>query len=497
MKKILTIILDGFGMKEDVYGNAVKNAGMTNFINIWNEYPHTLLTSTGPELGLPEDEPMNSELAHKIIGAGKKSISKYEIVKRERENNTFIKNTKYKEMVKYLKESRKSLHIVFFLSDSLLNSNIEDLKYVINSLKERNINNVYLHLITDGEDSSKFSSLEYFKQHSDDFSNVKIASLCGKYYAFDRTKDYEKTQVFYDLLVSGKGVNTPDIKRIIKICYDKKITDAYLPPIKTSNFVKIDYEDCILFLNYGRDLQYQIIKALTSPLFEEFKTIDLKAKIYSLFKIRKNFNIENFFEEETENNTLCEYIGKLGLSQARITEEIKKESLIYYIDGARNIEIENCENYVLKTNKVEYISKKPEMKSLNIARLAVKCMENDYDFIITNFANPDIIGHTGIFQATINSLQAIDVCLGKMIEVANENFYKIIIVGSHPNCDTIIDRNNNIITKNTLSKVPFIIMDKKVNLKPGNISMISPTILKYMDIALPKEMQNTDNLFSE
>ena len=202
-------------------------------------------------------------------------------------------------------------------------------------------------------------------------------------------------------------------------------------------------------------------------------------------------------KEEKVKNTLSEYLGNLGLSQARIAEEIKEESLDYYLDGAREIKIDNCENYILKTNKIEYIEKKPEMKSLNIARLAIKCMENDYDFIIANFANPDIIGHTGNFQATINALQAIDVCLGKIIEVAKDNFYKIIIVGSHANCETIIDRNNKIITKNTLNKVPFIIMDKKVKLRNGNITSVAPTILSYMDITLPKEMKNTEIIIDE
>ncbi len=496
MKKILTIILDGFGMKEDVYGNAVKNAGMTNFINIWNEYPHSLLECSGKSVDLPSKEPINSELAHKTIGAGRIVKSKYQIAKETIRDKSINSNRKYREMLKNIKDSNKNTHIFILLTESLLNSNFDNLEFLLNAFKENDINNTYLHLITDGEDSSKFFSLAFFKQHSDALEDVKIATICGKYYAMDRTNDYSKTKMYYDLLVNGKGVNTPDIKRIIKVCYDKKITDAYLPPIKTPDYIKLNYEDNIIILNYGRDSMRQIVETLISPTFEEFETIPLRLNVYSLFEIDPKLNTINLLREEQEQETLSEYLGKLGLSQARIAEDIKKDSILYYFDGSRDLTIDGCENFIIKTNKVEYIEKKPEMKALNIARIVVNCMENDYDFIVANFANPDIIGHTGNFQATINSLQAIDVCLGKMLDVANDNFYKVIIIGSHANCDTIIDRNNTIITKNTLSKVPFIILDKKVKLKNGDITMIAPTILKYMDIALPKGMINS-TLFAE
>lgn len=497
MKKILTIILDGFGMKEDVYGNAVKNAGMTNFINIWQNYPHSLLHCSEKKVGLPNDVAINSELSHKIIGAGRIVKSKYEITQEAINSNSFYTNNKYLKMIEYLKESGKNIHIVFLLSESLLNSNINDLKYITNSLLKQGVKNVYLHLITDGEDSSKFYGLSFFKKHNVDFNGAKFASVCGKYYAMDKTRDYTKTQVYYDLLVNSKGVKTPSIEKIIDICYNKKITDTYLPPIKTTNFIPIKNDDVVLFLNYGRDSQFQILNSLVNKDFDAFKTIDLNIKAYSLFEIRRKLNIDYLLKEEKVKNTLSEYLGVLGLTQARITEEIKEESLGYYLDGAREIEIDNCENYILKTNKIEYIEKKPEMKALNIARLAIKCMENDYDFVIANFANPDIIGHTGNFQASINALQAIDVCLGKIIEVAKDNFYKVIILGSHANCETIIDRNNKIITKNTLNKVPFIIMDKRVKLKGGDISSVVPTILTYMDINLPQEMKKTDILLEE
>ena len=497
MKKVLTIILDGFGMKEDVYGNPVKNAGMTNFINIWKTYPHALLKCSEKSLGFSEGEKCNSEIGHKIIGSGRKVKNKNKIMQEAINKNILVNSPKYQKMLRYLKEKDSNIHLMFLLSEDSLLSNPEDLKNIIQNLKANHINNIYLHIITDGEDSSKFFSLNFFKQHSDDLSDYKIASICGKYYALDNTGDYTKTEVYYDLLMNSKGVNTPSIERIIKLCYDKKITDAYLPPIKTKDFMPLQDGDVLLFLNYSKSNQYQIIDSLTSKEFDQFAKERINIKVFSLFEINQKLNYEYILMEKEETNTLCEYIGKVGLTQARISEEVKEDSITYYLDGARDIKIENCENFILKSNKIEFVEKKPEMKALNIAKVIVKCMENDYDMIFANFPNPDTIGHTGNFQATINALQAIDVCLGKLIEVANENFYKIIILGSHANCDTIINRDNEIITGNTDSPVPFIILDKSIKLKNGTLDQVAPTILNYIDITIPKEMKNSETLIEE
>ena len=200
---------------------------------------------------------------------------------------------------------------------------------------------------------------------------------------------------------------------------------------------------------------------------------------------------------ETYNHTLTEYIADLGLTQAHIFESIRESSMNYYLTGKRRIELKGCDRYIIPSPKVDSFDLKPEMDALSLAKTTIKCMEKDYDFIMVNFANPDEVGHTGNYQATINGLQAIDVCLGKILEIAEENFYKVIIVSSHGKADTIIDRQNNIVTKNTLSPVPFMIVDKKVKLNNGDLTSFAPTLLKYMDIALPKEMKNSEILLNK
>ena len=495
MKKLLTIILDGFGMREDIYGNAVKNAGMTNFINIWNKYPHCLLKASSSTVNLPKDQCGFSEYGHKLIGCGRKIRSRLSIADDAFYKGTINNSKKIKEMIEHLKMTNKNIHLITIASDGGVVSHIEHLISMIRYLESNDIHNIILDIITDGVDSNSYSSYKYIRYIEEQYPYIKISTICGRYYASDVTGDYNRTKNYYELLINGKGVSTPSIQRIIDLCYERKLNDNYLPPIRTNDFTPIDDNDVLFFMTFGNEAK-QLIEALTDDQFDKFLTEKVKLKIYTLFNIN-GVKSNNILSEAKEDDTLCEYLGELGLSQARVAESLKEESIIYYMDGSRNIDIPDCDNYIVTSHKVDTFDKKPEMNSLAVAKAVINCMEKDYDFIIANFANPDIIGHTGNYQATINGLQAIDVCLENIIEAAEDNFYKIIIVGSHAKADTIIDRDNNIITQNTLSSVPFIIMDKNVKLYNGDLTMVAPTILKYLEITPPKKMKKTKTLFDE
>ena len=497
MKKIITIILDGFGMREDIYGNAIKNAGMNNFINIWNHYPHCLLKASGEIVGLPAKQCGSSEFGHGIIGAGRQIDNNLDDVSGVFRRDQLKYNPKYNEMLDYLSNSpTNSLHLMILLSDGGVSSHIEHLKSFIHELTKSKVkNNIYIHAIADGRDADKYSVKKYLKEIEDTLpQNVKIASVCGRYYALDETKDYKRTKMFYDLLFDGRGVQAPNLPRVIEKCYEKKLSDEYLPPIKTKDFVPLNNKDVFMFLNFSKNNQVQLLNAICNEDFIEFNSYSIKLKIFSLYEIDKKLNTGNFFETKTYKHTLTEYISELGLTQAHIFESIKAPSMVYYLNGNRLLQLPNCDIYNVASQTVDSFDLKPEMNSLSIAKTAIKCMEKDYDFIVVNFANPDEVGHTGNYQATINGLQAIDVCLGKIIETAEENFYKVVIVSSHGKADTIIDRQNNIITKNTTSPVPFMIMDKKIKLNNGDLTSFAPTLLKYMDIAIPKEMKNSEIL---
>lgn len=500
MKKILTIILDGFGMREDIYGNAIKNAGMNNFIDIWNNYPHCLLKASGPTVGLPEKQCGNSDLGHEIIGAGRQIsntlVEINEIFKKDR----LKYNSKYNEMVQYLKENpQKHLHIVHLLSDGGVSSHIKHLRCFLNELGNSKIENkIYLHFIADGRDADKHKIYNYIQEIKNNITNnIKLASVCGRYYALDDTRDYKRTKMYYDLLMDGRGIDAPNLPRIIDKCYEKKLSDEYLPPLKTVDFTPLMNKDVLMLLNFGKENQLQLLNTICNKDFIEFESYPININVYSLSEIDKTLNTNYFFETTTYTKTLTEYIAGLGLTQAHIFESIKTGPMSYYLNGKRYLKLENCDIYSVDSPVVDSFDLKPEMNALSVAKTIIKCMEKDYDFIIANFANPDEVGHTGNYQATINGLQAIDVCLGKILEVAEENFYKVIIVSSHGKADTIIDRNNNIITKNTLSPVPFIVMDKKYKLHNGDLTSFAPTLLKYMDIAIPKEMKESEILIEK
>jgi len=500
MKKILTIILDGFGMREDIYGNAIKNAGMSNFIQIWNEYPHCLLKSSGQSVGLPDKQCSNSNLGHEIIGTGRQIKNKLTELNTIFKKNQLRTNKKYNEMLNLLQDNpTKNLHIMHLLSDGGVSSHIEHLKFFLNELVNNKIkNNIYLHIISDGRDADKFSVYNYIKDINPYIkNNVNIASLCGRYYALDETKDYQRTKMFYDLIFDGRGITAVNLKRIIDKCYEKKLSDEYLPPLKTESFMTLENNDVLMFLNFSKENQMQFLNALCNKDFIEFENYSLNIHVYSLYEIDKMINKNYFLETTTYNNSLTEYLSGLGLNQALIYENIKNSSMRYYINGERYLKLANCDTYSVDSPIVDSFDKKPEMNSLSIAKTIIKCMEKDYDFILANFANPDEVGHTGNYQATINSLQAIDVCLGHILEVAEENFYKVIITSSHAKADTIIDRENHIITKNTLNPVPFIILDKKIKLKNGILTDFTPTLLEYMDIAIPKEMKSSEILIEK
>ena len=500
MKKILTIILDGFGMREDIYGNAVKMAGMNNFINIWNNYPHCLLKASGLSVGLPENQCGYSELGHEIIGAGREINNKLSKINSTFKKSDYKFNTKYNEMADYLKRHPdKKIHIVTLLSDGGVSSHIEHLKLFLQELTNSKVdNNVLIHALSDGRDSDRHGIKTYLEEIEPSCNiKVKIASVCGRYYGLDKSNDYKRTKMYYDLLAEGRGIVANNIYKVIEKCYEKKLSDEYLPPIKCKEFAPLENGDVLMLLNFSKENQIQLLNSLCNKDFDKFNAHNLDVKVYSLLEIDKELNRNYFFEMDTQIHTLPEYISDLGLTQAHIFESVKESSMTYYLTGKRKLELKDCDRYIIPSPKVDSYDMKPEMDSLSIAKTVIKCMEKDYDFILVNFANPDEVGHTGNYQATINGLQAIDVCLGKILEIAEENFYKVIITSSHGKADTIVDRQNNIITKNTLSPVPFMIVDNKVKLKNGDLTSFAPTLLKYMDIALPKEMKNTEILLEK
>lgn len=501
MKKILTIILDGFGYREEKHGNAIIEADPKNFYDLWNKYPHTLLSASEEAVGLLPGQFGNSEVGHMTIGAGRKLKQNIERV-HDYLNEKIEEDETYKEMISQIKENNSAVHIMGLFSDGLVHSDIEHFFKLYDQLLKDGIKNIYFHLITDGRDTSTTSAYTYIERLQKKISETNIGSLatiCGRYYAMDRDNKLDRTKIYYDLVTKGVGLNNTDVKEALEISYKKGITDEFLNPIVVDYKGIIKDNDTLIWMNYRTDRAKQILDAFVNPDYDHFPVKKYhNLNVYSFVPIDKKIPTTSFLENEMVENPLGIYLSKLGLTQARIAETEKYAHVTYFFDGEYNGAIENCNKYLIPSLKIKTYDLDPRMSAVDVTKRAMYCMEKDVDFILVNFANPDMVGHTGNYDAAVKAIITVDMCLGKLIEEAENNFYKVIVTADHGNADIMLDEENNPVTTHTLSKVPFIIVDKNVTLKKeGDLTNIAPTILEYMDIAIPKEMKDSEILLSK
>ncbi len=495
MRKILTVVLDGFGYREEEHGNAIKLADTKNFDRLWNTYPHATLYASEEYVGLNPGEFGNSEIGHMTIGAGRKimqhGVRITEFLKDVKENPTFTE---------FLDEAKKRrVHIMGLYSDGKVHSNLDHFIHIYNLLKANNSPEIYFHLITDGRDTKINAALNFVQDLETkikDDPTTSIATLCGRYYAMDRDTNYDRTKVYYDLLTKGIGISAKTATDGILNEYKKNITDEYLYPLIINNAGLIKNGDIILWMNYRSDRAKQIMRTFANPEFDSFPVYRYtNLKTYSFFPIDKDLETINFLEDINVNNSLGRYLSSLGLTQARIAETEKYAHVTYFFDGMYNGKIDKCDKILIPSPKVETYDLAPEMSATDITKKAINAMEKDIDFIFMNFANPDMVGHTGNLEATMKACTTVDVCLERLYEVAKDNFYTLFILADHGNADIMLDEFNNPVTTHTTSKVPFIITDPNVSLKKsGDLTNVAPTILEYMDIALPDEMADTPSL---
>ena len=503
MKKILLIILDGFGLREDEHGNAVKKANMTYFNKLWEEYPHSTLESSGEAVGLPKGQFGNSEVCHEVIGLGKKIKQKITIINENIENREILNNENFNDMISHLETTGGTLHLMGLLSDGGVHSSITYMLKLIPLLKEKGIKKMVFHAITDGRDTGRKTSVKYLKQMEEVLkeNNGIIGSICGRYYAMDRDNKWDRTEKYYNLVINGVGFNILNYETAINNLYRKNITDEFLPPMLVNGKNPINDNDALLWLNFRPDRARQILNAINNPDFKEFKTKNLSNfKSYMMFKQDDVVNVKHFFILANPDNLypIGEYFSDLKLSQARVAETEKYNHVTYFFNAEKSKKFPMCTNYLIPSPNVATYDETPLMSAIDVTKQVKKCLENDFDFILVNYANPDMLGHTGNMDATVTSLRALDKILQTVVESAQDNFYTVMITADHGNCDIMIDDNGEIVTTHTTSPVPFILLDKKITLKEkGDLTNIAPTILKYMDIAIPKEMKESKDLILE
>ena len=498
MKKILMIILDGFGIRENEHGNAVKLANMTYFNSLLEKYPNALLEASGEYVGLPDGQFGNSEVCHEVIGLGKQIKQKITVINEEIFTKRILENEEFNNLLETTKKNKSTLHLMGLTSYGGVHSHLGYVLKLIPLLKEKGIKKIVFHAITDGRDTYIKSSLKFINEVDNLLRSEKlgfVGTICGRYYAMDRDNKWDRTQTYYDLVMKNKGFKVIDYNLAINNCYKKNITDEFLPPMLITDNACIKQEDTLLWFNFRPDRARQILSALTTPDFSEFKT-DFQVNAWNMFEVNDVTNIHTLFELPRENiYPIGKYFSDLKITQARIAETEKYSHVTYFFNAELSKKFPLCDNYLVESPKVPTYDQTPLMSATDVTRKVKSAINKNYDFILVNYANPDMLGHTGNLEATIESLKGLDKLLEYIVNYSIDNFYKVFILADHGNCDEMLTDNDEIITTHSLSKVPFIITDDNLKLKKGgDLTNVAPTLLDYMDIAIPKEMEEAKSL---
>lgn len=493
MKPLVLCILDGVGIRDKKHGNAFMQANKPNFDALWNSYPHSLLEASGEEVGLPSGQMGNSEVGHMNIGAGRIVYQPLQYINEQIKNGQFFYNKEIIEVMNHTKNNNSKLHIFGLLSDGGIHSHINHLFALLDMCKKNNMKNVYLHLFLDGRDTLPKSALSFIDMLNKKLAELgmgSIATISGRYYAMDRDNRYERVKKAYDVIVNGNGPIYDTAEEAINANYDNDITDEFIVPSVIDQKGIVEDNDGLITFNFRPDRLREIFYCLTNDNFHEFAVKKLtNIKLVTMFSVSSDVHSTNAFEHQKLDNTLGEYLALNGLSQLRIAETEKYAHVTYFFDGGIEKDLKGCDRILIPSPKVATYDLKPEMSAREITDTLLEKIANDlYDVIIVNFANGDMVGHTGDLNAAISAVEVLDECLGKLSNLIKEKNGLLIVTADHGNCDYMLDDNDNIITSHSTSLVPFIITDNKYHLKNGKLGDIAPTILKLLDIDIPSDM---------
>lgn len=490
-KPIVLTILDGYGLREEEHGNAVKLANNKVFNRLWNQYPHTQLIASGREVGLPKGQMGNSEVGHMNIGAGRVVYQPLELINTSIEEKSFFKNEEIKKVLDYVKEKQSALHLMGLISDGGVHSHINHLLALLDFCKQENVFDVYLHLFTDGRDVAPKSAYQYIKKVEDKLEEIGfgyIATISGRYYAMDRDNNYDRLKKAYDAIVYGKAEKYNSAKELIDANYSENRTDEFILPGMICENGFVQENDGIITFNFRKDRLRELFTALTNQEFDDMEVERFNhVKVLTMLPVVESVKAPYAFSDPSLKNILGEYVASLGLSQLRIAETEKYAHVTFFFDGGKEEEYQNEKKILIPSPKVATYDLKPDMSANEVTESLLNELAN-YDLVILNFANGDMVGHTGVLEAAIQAVETVDQCLEKIYNKICEVDGIMIITADHGNCEEMLDDDDNIVTSHTTNPVPFIITKQNLTLKPGKLGDIAPTILDLMHIEKPEEM---------
>lgn len=498
-KKVLLMILDGWGIATNPAVSAIDKAKTPFVDSLYEKYPHATLAASGLAVGLPEGQMGNSEVGHMNIGAGRivfQDLVKINLAVEKGELNT---HPVLAAAFAKTKAAKKKAHFIGLVSDGGVHSHINHLKGLCDAAKHHGMEDVFIHAFTDGRDTDPKGGLGYLTDLQEHLKNSagQIASVVGRYYAMDRDNRWERVKLAYDAMVKGEGEKSKDILTAIRKSYENNVTDEFIRPIiyvgaNNKPLATIEEGDLVICFNFRTDRGREITQVLTQKDFEDFNMKKLDLDYITFTTYDETFQgVQVLFEKDNLNNTLGEVLERGGKKQIRIAETEKYPHVTFFFSGGRERVFEGETRLLCSSPKVATYDLKPEMSAYEIAaKINPELKRESADFIVLNFANADMVGHTGVFEAAVKACEAVDKCAESVVSTALESGYTIIVIADHGNSDMMINEDGTPNTAHTTNLVPFIMVDGKdvLPVKDGKLGDLAPTILTLMGVEIPAEM---------
>jgi 2,3-bisphosphoglycerate-independent phosphoglycerate mutase len=497
--KVILIIMDGWGLGKVASADAIQNAKTPFVSSLYSKYPNTTLITCGEAVGLPDGQMGNSEVGHLNLGAGRIVYQELQRINVAVRDGTFAKNEILLNAIRFAKKNTKPLHLLGLVSDGGVHSHIDHLLAVIDVCKKENLTEVFIHAFTDGRDCDPKSGLGFIKELQEHLNNSvgKIASVSGRYYAMDRDKRWERIKLAYDALVNGVGEKATDAIQAIENSYSKNVTDEFIKPTvivaeDQQPLARIKDGDVAFCFNFRTDRCREITQVLTQMDLPDHGMKKISLNYTTMTEYDKTYKDVNVvFETDNLNNTLGEILQQHGLKQIRIAETEKYPHVSFFFSGGRESPFDGEKRIMIASPKVATYDLKPEMSAYGVTDALLPEIKNKTaDFICLNYANADMVGHTGVWEAAIKAVETVDKCVGQIVTAGLENGYTTFLTADHGNSDYMINEDGSPNTAHTMNPVPFFIIDKewRGKVKPGKLGDIAPTILTMMQIPIPEEM---------
>ena len=495
-KKTVLIILDGWGLGDTSKSDAIYNANTPFVDSLYTKYPHSKLKTFGQYVGLPKGQMGNSEVGHLNIGAGRIVYQDLAKINLSCEDNSIAQMENLKKSFAYAVQNKKPLHLIGLVSDGGIHSHQNHLYKLCQLANKAGVKNVFIHAFTDGRDCDPKSGKGFIKKLEQNLFGAKIASVCGRYYAMDRDKRWERIKLSYDLMIKAIGEKSQNLQASIQNSYNNGVTDEFIKPLiavdeKNQPIAQIKEDDAVICFNFRTDRCRQITTVLTQTSFPEFEMDTLNLHYTTLTNYDKTFkNIEVIYDKENIKNTLGEVLEQNKKSQIRIAETEKYPHVTFFFSGGREKEFVGEKRIIVNSPKVPTYDLQPQMSAPEVTSTIISELEKGKtDFVCLNFANPDMVGHTGNYNAIVKAIETVDVCTQKVVEAGLKNDYAFLIIADHGNADFAINTDGTPNTSHSTNPVPCFALNTGFNkIENGKLADIAPTILQIMGIKAPNEM---------